>query len=372
MIDFGTIVPAIVVLATEAGESSHQLSGSTLVFSLLAAVALILVNGFFVAYEFAIMAAKRSVFEARAEKGGKIANSALASLSDLTTQLAGAQLGITVASLALGYVGEPAVASVLEGLLDRALSEGATRVIGFAIALTIVAFLHLVVGELIPKNLAIAAPETMTSWLVLPYRAYLAAVRPFVRFLNWLANVSCRLMGVEPRDELTTSHSVAELASIVANAFEEGALEGESAELLHDALGFAQRPVSEVATPIADLATVRFGATPAQAERVIVASRQTRLPIAAAARGELRLVGYLHAKDLLAIEPSERFTPIPASYHRPMVVVRADRPVIDVLRTMRRLRRQLAVVIGDGEPIGVVSVEQIIRALVESDRQERV
>ncbi len=351
---------------------SEQVSGSTLGWSLVAAVLLILVNGFFVAYEFAIMAAKRSVFEAKAETGGRVAHAALASVSDLTMQLAGAQLGITIASLALGYVGEPAVASLLEGALGRVLSEEATRFVGFAVALTIVAFLHLVVGEMIPKNLAIAAPEATTSWLVLPYRAYLLAVRPFVLFLNWLANISCRLIGVEPRDELVASHSVSELASIVANAFEEGALEGESAELLHDALGFAQRPVSEVATPIADIATIRFGATPAQAERVIVTSGQTRLPIVAPARGQLRLVGYLHAKDLLRIEPSERFTPLPASFHRPMVLVRADRPVIDVLRMMRRLRRQLAVVIGDGEPIGVVSVEQIIRALVESDQKEGV
>lgn len=352
------------VLATEAG---HHLSGSTLVYSLIAAVVLIFVNGFFVAYEFAIMAAKRSVFEARAEKGGRVAEAALASISDLTMQLAGAQLGITVASLALGYVGEPAVASLLESMLGSTFSEDVTRIGSFVVALSIVAFLHLVVGEMIPKNLAIAGAEKTTSILVLPYRAYLWCVRPFVMFLNWLANVSCRLMGVEPRDELKTSHSVSELASIVATAFEEGALEGDSAELLHDALGFAQRPVSDVATPIADIATVRFGATPAQAERVILNSGQTRVPIVASARGQMRLVGYLHAKDLLSIEPSERFTPIPAGLHRPMVLVRADRPVIDVLRTMRRLRRQLAVVIGDGEPVGVVSVEQIIRALVESD-----
>lgn len=347
--------------------ASEALTGSTLTFSLLASLGLILVNGAFVAYEFALITANRSVFEAKAEAGGRIARAAVASQSDLSMQLAGAQVGITAASLVLGDVGEPAVASIIESIIGTSLSEDVTRVMGFVVALSIVAFLHLVIGEMVPKNIAIAAPVVAVTWLVLPYRAYLAIVRPFVLLLSWLARLGCQLVGVEPRDELVSNHTAAELSAIVSSAFEEGALAGESAELLNDALSFAQRPVVEVASRLDDIATIRFGATPAQAERVFRMSGQTRVPIAAPAAGQQRLVGYLHAKDLLAIGLDDRFRPIPASLHRQMVLVRSDRPVIEVLRRMRRLRRQLAVVIDDNGPVGVVSVEQIIRALIASD-----
>ncbi|MFT7601947.1 MAG: CBS domain containing-hemolysin-like protein, partial [Acidimicrobiales bacterium] len=201
--------------------ASEALTGSTLTFSLLASLGLILVNGAFVAYEFALITANRSVFEAKAEAGGRIARAAVASQSDLSMQLAGAQVGITAASLVLGDVGEPAVASIIESIIGTSLSEDVTRVMGFVVALSIVAFLHLVIGEMVPKNIAIAAPVVAVTWLVLPYRAYLAIVRPFVLLLSWLARLGCQLVGVEPRDELVSNHTAAELSAIVSSAFEE-------------------------------------------------------------------------------------------------------------------------------------------------------
>lgn len=245
------------------------------------------------------------------------------------------QLGITLASLALGYVGEPALAFLIESLLGESLPEDVVRAVGFTVALSIVALLHLVVGEMVPKNLAIAAPDVATSWLVLPYRVYLFCVRPLVRLLNGLAAAGCRALRVEVRDELVSSHSVAELASIVESAFVEGNLVGGDAELLHDVLDFAQRPVFDVASSLDDIATIRFGATLAQAERVVRQSGQTRVPVMAPALGVHRLVGYLHGKDLLTIATSARFRPIPEDLVRSMLVVRQDRSVIEVLRLMR-------------------------------------
>ncbi len=334
-------------------------------WAILAAVLLILANGVFVAYEFALIAAKRSSFEAAAERGVRTAKLAVSSFSDLSSQLAGAQLGITMASLGLGYVGEPALAHIIESLLGTSVSEEVGRVIGFTVGLGIVVFLHLVVGEMIPKNLAIAAPDATLRWLLIPYRAYLVVFRPLVRLLNGMAAVGCRLIGVEPRDELVSAHSAAELAAIVAASSEGGAIEADSAGLLSGALEFAQRPVGDVATPLAELATIRDGATASQVEQVVRRTGQTRLPILSAARGEVRLLGYVHAKDLLGIDRSQRATPLSAEHTRPMVVVNADRSLIEVLRAMRRLRRQLAVVNGPDGPVGVVSVEQIIRALID-------
>lgn len=332
--------------------------------AILVSLALIVANGAFVAYEFALITAKRSMFDS---DGTRIGRAALNGFSDLSMQLAGAQVGITVCSLVLGRVSEPVIAHAVEDWVGTSVSEEANRAIGLVVALSIVTFLHLLVGEMIPKNIAISRPNLTVRLLVLPYQAYLALVRPFVRLLNWLAVVAVRAVGVEPRDELVSSHTTAELATIVANSAKTGSIDGESAELLHGALEFAQRPVVEVASLLDETATIRFGATASQAERVVQHSGQTRVPVRAPARGENRLVGYLYAKDLLAIDPEHRTRPIPEELVRPMVLVRAERPVIEVLRMMRSRRRQLAVVLDDSGPVGVVSVEQIIRALIASN-----
>ena len=344
--------------------ASEGAGGLSVGWSLVAAALLVLVNGLFVAFEFALIASKRSVFESAVEQGGRVAKSALASISDLSMQLAGAQLGITMATLALGYVGEPALAVMVEGVFGESFSDEVTRIQAFVVGLTIVSFLHLVIGEMVPKNIAIAAPEETVRWLVLPYRAYLWLFRPVVRFLNVLANAGCRLVGVEPRDELRSSHSAAELAAIVSLSSQEGGIEADSAELLQGALDFAQRPVGAIASSLSDTATLRMGATAAQAEQVVVSSGQTRIPIVSPAMGEERIVGYLHAKDLLKIPASSRTAPIPSDLHRPMALVQADRSLVQTLRTLKQLGRQMAVVVSKDGPLGVVSVEEVIEALV--------
>lgn len=343
-------------------------AGLSVGWSLFFAAILILLNGFFVAFEFATLAAKRSAFEAGAELGRRIPKAAIAAISDLSMQLAAAQFGITMATLGLGYVGEPVLAGLLEGLLDQALSEDITRVVSFVVALGIVSFLHLVIGEMVPKNIAIAAPEPTVRWLVLPARAYLTLFRPVVRSLNFLANAGVRMLGVEPRNELAESHSTAELATIVKVSSQGGGIEAESADLLRGALAFAERPVGEIANPLSEMATIRMGTTPAQAESVIVNSGQTRIPIVSPALGEARIVGYLHVKDLLDIPAEARTSPLPSSIHRPMAVVRGDRSLVQTLRTLRQMRRQMAVVVNDDGPVGVVSVEEVIEALIAPDR----
>ncbi len=343
--------------------ASEGAGGLSIGWSLFAAVLLILANGLFVAFEFALIASKRSVFESAAEGGGFINKTALSAISDLSVQLAGAQLGITMATLALGYVGEPALAVLIEGVLDRGLSEEATRIVGFVVALGIVSFLHLVVGEMVPKNIAIAAPEGTIRWLVLPYRAYSWTVRPVVLSLNFLANAGCRLLGVEPRDELHTSHSVAELSAIVSFSSEGGGIESDSADLLQGAMDFAQRPVGGIARPLASTTTIRMGATVAQAEDAVVASGQTRIPILSPALGEDRIVGYLHAKDLLKLDQAAIGSPVPKSLHRQMAVVSEDRSLVQTLRTLKQLRRQMALVVSADGPIGIVTVEEVVEAL---------
>ncbi|MEZ5343635.1 MAG: CNNM domain-containing protein [Acidimicrobiales bacterium] len=300
----------------------------------------------------------------RCGAGKSSAKSAVNAMSDLSMHLAGAQLGITMASLALGYLGEPALAALIEKGLGQVLSPELTHGIGFATALSIVVLLHLVIGEMVPKNIALVTPDRTTRVLVLPYRVYLTIFRPAVRFLNALAAAGCRAIGVEPRDEVLAAHSAQELAEIVTHSSEGGAIEADNAELLRVAIKFAEQPVSSVARPLDEVQTLRLGSTAAQAERVVHASGQTRIPLAAATLGSVRFVGYFHAKDLINLSASERMLPLPSTATRRMAVVKHDRSLIEVLRVLRGLRRHLAVVVdADGEPIGIASIEDVIRAL---------
>ena len=347
-----------VILAAEA-----HMSSTAIVTALLASAMLILLNGFFVAYEFAVIAARRSAFEEGQAGNGRIARAVRRSLSDLSMQLAGAQLGITIASLALARVGEPALEAIVEALLGESVSPEVARAIGFGSALTVFTFLHLIFGEMVPKNIALAIPETTMRWAVLPYRVYLFLFRPILALLNATANGACRAVGIEPRDEILTVHTASELAEIVHHSHEGGAIEADDAELLQGALEFAKRPVSEIATSIEDHASVILGATAMQLERMVAQTGFHRILVLSSV--DLQPIGYVHARDLLEIPDERRGAPVPATLVRQTALVPGDRSLIQVLRMLRRAQRQLAVIQSAEGESGVVSVEEVIRALVE-------
>ena len=206
--------------------------------ALVATVLLLVANAFFVAVEFALVASRRTRLESLVEDGVAGARRALDSIADLSSQLAGAQLGITIASLLLGYVAEPAIAHALEDVLHDTvdLPEGVTATIGFVVGLTIVVFLHMVLGEMVPKNIAIAGPERTLLALDLPNRLYLKIFGPVIWLLNALANVIVRLLGFEPADELSNSHTSGELAEMISASRAEGLIADVEDQLLRGAL----------------------------------------------------------------------------------------------------------------------------------------
>ena len=341
----------------------EAMSSTAIVIALSASAFLILANGLFVAYEFAVVAARRSAFEEDHAGNGPIIRAARASLSDLSMQLAGAQLGITMASLALARIGEPALEAILVPRLDGFVSPEQAENISFALALAIFTFLHLIFGEMVPKNIALTEPEKTLRFAVLPYRLYLVVFRPVVWFLNAIANGMARLVGIEPRDEIMSVHTASELSTIVHHSQQGGAIEADDAELLQGALDFAERAVSEIATPVDDYPSVLLGSTAVQLEQVVARTGFRRILVRQP--GQKKPIGYLHARDLLEIPGERRAAPVPAGLVRRTAVVTADTSLIDVLRDLRRARLQLAVVAStDGEP-AVVSVEEVVRALVE-------
>lgn len=337
---------------------------------LLVAVVLLLANGFFVAVEFALVATRRSRLEQLAAEGDARAKAAIASVRDLSFMLSAAQLGITLASLGLGYVAEPAIAQIIELPLEWArVPDGAVHPIALVVGLTIVVFLHMVVGEMVPKNVAIAEPDRTALWLALPMRAFTVAFRPAIHVLNLLANGGQRLLGVEPTDELVTLATGDELARMLATARQEGILDEVEHRLMTGALGFGNREVASVMVPRDRVVAVRAETPIEQVELVAVESGSSRIPVYGRDRDEI--LGYVHVKDLLALPPTTRRQPLPRTIVRPILRVPTNRTLQDLLLLMRRARLHFAVVVdGSGRFAGIVTLEDVLESLVGDIRDE--
>jgi len=337
---------------------------------LAAAVALLLANAFFVAVEFAVVTSRRERIEPLAVDGRRSAQVALGAMRELSLQLAGAQLGITMASLGLGFVGEPAVAHLLESALGPlSLPEGLLHPLAFAIALALVSFLHLVVGEMVPKNIAIAGPERTMLLLAFPNRLYVTLFRPVIRALNTLANGGVRLMGVEPRETLASAHSADELIAMLAASREEGLIEGFEHDLLSGALGFADRPVRAVMVPRDRIVAVSMRSTLAEVEAIVNERGHSRLPVLG--RGLDDVLGFIHVKDLLQLPPDAQHRPVPLRRLRRMLLVSQDWSLEQVLLRMQKARLHVALVLDDDRrTVGMVTLEDVLESLVGDIRDE--
>ncbi len=344
--------------------------------ALLATVALLAGNAFFVAVEFALVASRRTKLEAMAEDGNRAAARALVSLRDLSRQLAGAQLGITICSLLLGFVAEPAIAHGLEELLHGVVDvpESVSTTIGFVLGLSIVVFLHMVLGEMVPKNIAIAAPEGTVLALDLLNRLYLRVFGPVITVLNAIANGIIRLLGAEPADEIVDSHTSDELADMVAASAQEGLIHDVQDRMLRGALAIGESPVGPMVIARDRIAHVPRDATVVEAEAAVVATGHSRLLVVGVG-GLDDVLGFVHAKDLLTIPAALRDRALPLSRIRRLPIVAADAIVDDVLLALQQARVHLALVADrGGRTVGIVSLEDVLEELVgdivdESDRE---
>ena len=202
------------------------------IFGVLLTVVLLAFNAFFVGSEFALISARRDRLEALAEQGKNSAVTVIRAGENLSLMLAGSQLGITICSILLGRVGEPAVAHLLEtpfGLLG--IPDAVLHTVAFVVALSVVVTLHVLLGEMVPKNIAIAGPESAAMLLIPVYLVYIRAARPFIAFYNWCANSTLRAFGVEPKDELELNVSTVELSEMIAESLSEGLLDTEEHNL---------------------------------------------------------------------------------------------------------------------------------------------
>ena len=333
---------------------------------------LLLGNAFFVGAEFAVMAARRSQLEPMAEEGSRRAQVSLEALEQVASLLAAAQLGITLCSLGLGAVAESALHELILPVLHAVhLPAGVARPLAIVLALLVVAYLHVVVGEMVPKNLAIAGPDKAALALAPPLLYIARALRPVIRLMEGVAKAFVRLVGVEPKDEITSAFTAEEVQHIVAESHREGLIEGERHGMVRGAIEFSDRVAGEVAVPLDQLVTLPIGATPDEVERLVARHGFSRYPFTDAS-GDL--AGYLHLKDVLYADEEEHSQPVPLKRVRRLATVAPGDEVEDVLATMQRTGSHLARVVDtDGSNQGVVFLEDVLEELVGevSDASQR-
>ena len=333
--------------------------------ALVAAVVMLGANAFFVAAEFALVASRAARLETAAAGGDRRSALALAAARDLQAQLAGAQLGITMASLVLGYVAEPAVAHLVEPVVELVaeIPEGVLHTISFAVALLVVTTLHVVVGEMVPKNIAIAGPESAARLLAPAMRIYGVVFKPVIWSLNAVSAGIVRLMGMKPVDEINTALTINEFHTLLAGAREEGVIESTEHELLSGALEFRVRSAASMMVPARDLVSVPRGSSVERLEDVVASSGHTRVPVWGSDLDDV--LGFVHAKDLLRMPAEARDDPVPLELVRRMRVVSPDMTGRDLLLYLRRSRVHMALVRNEaGMMLGIVTLEDVLEALV--------
>jgi CBS domain containing-hemolysin-like protein len=320
-------------------------------------------NAFFVAAEFALVSARRSQIEVRASNGSRTAVTTLRAMENVSVMMACAQLGITICSLGLGALSEPAIAHLLEGPFDSlGIPTGAQHALSFTIALSLVTFLHVVLGEMVPKNITLAAPDRAALILAPPLVMVVRILRPLIIGLNALANAILRLLRTEPRDEVASVFNRAEVAAMVEEAHSGGLLDAADERLVLDALTFEDLKARSILLPMDKLRTLPPDVTPEQMEAVVAEENYSRYPIADET-GEL--IGYVHVKDLMQTDPVLRVRALERSKIRVLPTVRESDSLQSIITAMQVSGAHLAAVRSlDGRPLGVVTLEDTVEELV--------
>lgn len=338
---------------------------SSLGTRLAAVLLLVLLNGFFVMAEFALVGARRSRLAAMAEAGDRGARRAQQAIADLDRYISGTQLGITLASLALGWIGEPALAVVVDRFLAGfgiAVPPGmAHTAAGTITAFVIITFLHIVLGELAPKSVALVMPEKISGWVALPLMAFSRVMSPFIWMLNGTANAMLRLIGIRPLSEAHHAHTADELRLLVMQARGAGTLNETDSAMLAGIFDFAAKRVHDVMRPRTDIVALPIDATEREVRDVVKRERYSRYPVYDESLDDI--VGVFLSKDLWLRDESRPFAL--REHLRDPLLVPASRSAERVLDDLRRTRAQMAVVLDEfGGTAGIVTMEDLIEEVV--------
>ena len=323
---------------------------------------LLLVNAFFVGAEFSVISARRSSIEPRAEAGSRAAKTALWAMEHVTLMLATCQLGVTIASLLILNLSEPAIHHLLEIPLELThLPEEVVGTIAFIITLVVVSFLHAVLGEMVPKNLSFALPDRLLLLLAPPLVAIATVFRPVILVLNATTDGLLRLIRVEPKNEANSAFTVDEVATIVATSTREGVLTDVTGTL-SNAFEFTEKTVRDVAVGMPSLVTLPEDAAPSDVERAVAQHGFSRYVLV---DGDGEPTGYVHLKDVIDLDDDEYDDPVPPKRIRQLISIFRDQELEDALATLRRSGSHVARVFDEsGATKGVLFLEDIIEELV--------
>ncbi|PVE11597.1 hemolysin family protein [Streptomyces scopuliridis] len=336
---------------------------------LAAAFLLILANGFFVAAEFGLVTVDRPDAERAAAAGDRRARTVVKSLRELSFQLSGTQLGITITSLVVGMLAEPALAQLLDAPLSATgLPEGAVSGIAVVIGMLLASAVQMVIGELVPKNWAVSRPLQVARFVAGPQHLFASVFRPVISLLNTVANRLVRLLGVEPTDELASARTPGELVSLARHSARAGTLEQDTADLFVRTLSLGRLTAQHVMTPRVKVSALQSDATAADVLNLTRATGLSRFPVYRERIDEI--VGMVHLKDALAV-PVERRLRTPAGRIAvPALLVPETLPVQQLLERLRS-EQPIAIVVDEyGGTAGVVTLEDIIEELVGEVRDE--
>ncbi|OPC84379.1 hypothetical protein B4N89_28730 [Embleya scabrispora] len=323
---------------------------------LLLSLVLLAANAFFVGAEFSVISARRTRIAPRAEAGSRRATMVLTAMGRLSTMLAAAQLGITVASLGLGAVAEPALAHLLGTPIEAlGLPAGAVHPIAFVVGLAVVVFCHMVLGEMVPKNIALAGPEECAMWLTPPLLVFARVTAPILWLFNHIANLCLRVFGVRQVDEVRSVYTAEELPALLAESREHDLLDVDEHDRLAGALALHSGTAGEVLHPWSDVVALPAPVSAAALEEVAVRTGLSRFPVLDPAG---RPEGYVHVLDVLAPE-TDASVPV-----YPLVTVTPDTALTGLLARMRGSRTHLALVLApDSAPLGLVTLDDVMSSL---------
>lgn len=337
----------------------------SILLGLAAIVGLVLANAFFVAAEFALVGARRTRLEEMGRAGDRKATLAHRAVQSLDRYISATQLGITLSSLGLGWIGEPALARLIDGgfaWLPASAQAMATHTVSVAIAFSIITVLHIILGELVPKAIALLYPEEVSSWLAVPLVGFTWVMAGPILLLNGTANRLLRLAGVRPPSAHERVHSPEEIRMLVEQSSEGGSLGTQDARLLEGVFEFSEKNAEEVMTPRTGMEAIEADLTVEAAADIVAEARRSRYPVYVDSLDEI--VGVVHAKNILTALRQAPGTTV-RSIMRPPLFVPGTREVEDVLADMKRLKVHLAIVLDEyGGTAGLVTMEDLLEEIV--------
>jgi CBS domain containing-hemolysin-like protein len=335
---------------------------------IISVILLVAANGFFVASEFSLVAVRRSRIVALAESGNRRAQLLLELIDHINSYISATQLGITMASLALGWIGEPALARLLEGPLKGLVSDTLRHTIAFVAAFTIITVLHIVLGELAPKTLALERTERVALAIAWPMRIFHQVFLWPIRLLDWAGSSTVRLLGLRHTGEISSVYTVDELRQIIDVSHKSGTLEPDEQRLLHRVFEFSDAEVREVMMPRTRVVGLELSSPRDEVVEIVLENMYSRYPVYRKSIEDI--VGVVHGKDLLGrLVAGDAFDL--ASIMLPPVFVPEGKKVSSLLKEMQRSRNQMAFVVDEyGGLSGLVTTEDLIEELVGEIRDE--